>query len=183
MSQLETIKNHIQQGQLVLYPTPSCWALGCDAKNESALKKLLETLPIADNPYALLVAHIREVERFIPEFPDLCYDLVEFATSPLTIIYPDARNISRLLCYPDGSLGIQVTENKFLRSLLQQLKSPLVFVELPPNFNPEQNQNEQFKPIIQSADFFAKDEERLVSQTPSKILKIGKDCSIQILRN
>jgi L-threonylcarbamoyladenylate synthase len=183
MSQLETIKNHIQQGHLVLYPMPSCWALGCDAKNESALKNLLETLPKADNPYALLVANIREVERFIPEFPDLCYDLVEFATSPLTIIYPGARNISRLLCYTDGSLGIQVTENKFLRSLLQQLKSPLVFVELPPNFNPEQNQNEQYKPIIQAADFVAKDEEDFVTKTPSKILKIGTDSSIQILRS
>jgi L-threonylcarbamoyladenylate synthase len=182
MSIANPIQHHFQNGDLLLYPTPSCWALGCDARNESAVQKILDLLPKASHHFAIMLASMRDVERVIPEFPDLCYDLVEFATTPLTIVYPDAQGISKLLCYPDGSLGIQVTQNNVVRQMLNSLKNPLVFVELPRTFSPQNNQNDSFAPILNAVSFIVEDKAGLVSNTPSKILKIGKDLSIKILR-
>ena len=86
---IETLKN----GGVILYPTDTIWGIGCDATNEEACQKISQIKNRPENKsFIILVDSVQMIEKYIPEFPDVCYDLVDLADKPLTIIYPNAKS-------------------------------------------------------------------------------------------
>ena len=68
---IELIKN----GGTLLYPSDTIWGLGCDATNETACQKLLsiKNRP-AQKSFIILVDGFAMLERYVPEFHEVCYD-------------------------------------------------------------------------------------------------------------
>ncbi len=58
--------------------------------------------------------------------PEVAWDLVEITTTPLTIIYPKAKNLAKNLIAEDGSIGIRFTQEDFTRQLIQRFRKPMV---------------------------------------------------------
>ena len=54
----------------------------------------------------------------LSDVPAVAWDLIEFTTKPLTIIYDGARNLAENLLAEDGSVGIRVTAEEFLQTTL-----------------------------------------------------------------
>jgi L-threonylcarbamoyladenylate synthase len=75
-------------------------------------------LVLMDNP-ALL-------ERYVNDVPEIAWDLVEISTTPLTVIYPGAKNLATNLIADDGSIGIRFTKEEFTSKLLQRFRRPIV---------------------------------------------------------
>src|SRR6056297_3838860 len=88
---LDVLKN----GGVVLYPTDTIWGLGCDATNPEAVKRIYEIKNQEDpQNMVVLMENPALLERYIVEVPDVAWDLVEISTTPLTIIFPGAKNLA-----------------------------------------------------------------------------------------
>eukprot|EP01041_Mallomonas_annulata_P032903 gene32903-55455_t len=127
MENKEQISETLKNGGTILYPTDTIWGLGCDATNEEACQKILniKNRP-AEKSFIILVDSFLMLEKYIPEFPDVCYDLVELATRPLTIIYPNAKGLANSVLASDGSVGIRLTKDPICVALIRAMKKPLV---------------------------------------------------------
>src|SRR5690554_3656398 len=96
---IEALKN----GGVILYPTDTIWGLGCDATNDEACQKLMDLKNRgAEKSFIVLVDSVKMLEQYTVEFPPVCYELIDFATRPLTIIYPLVRNLSNHVKAADG---------------------------------------------------------------------------------
>ncbi len=115
----------LRNGGIILYPTDTTWALGCDATNEDACAKLAE-LTQKPEGMILLVDGFPMVQKYIPEFPEVCYDLVDLATRPLSIIYPEAKDIATSALGTDKSSGMRITEDVHCLKLIRSIRKPLV---------------------------------------------------------
>ena len=83
---IEKAKNVLNEGGTILYPTDTIWGIGCDATNDEACKKILDIKNRPENKsFIVLVDSIQMLEKYTVEFPEVCYDLVEYADKPLTI--------------------------------------------------------------------------------------------------
>ena len=124
----------LQSGGVILYPTDTVWGIGCDATNDEAVAKLFR-IKQRDNGKAVLVL-VDSIERilgFTRSVPEAASQLLDVskpeegtAPKPITIIYPDACNVSKAILADDGSLGIRVTYEKFSHLLCEQLGKPVV---------------------------------------------------------
>jgi L-threonylcarbamoyladenylate synthase len=177
---IETLKN----GGTILYPTDTIWGIGCDATNDEACKKVLKVKQREENKsFIILVDSFQMLEKYVPEFSSVCYELAELAIKPLTIIYPKAIGLAQSVIAEDGSVGIRLTKDPICLKLLKALKKPLVSTSA--NISGEnyptcfEDINLQIK---ENVDIII--EERLNEKqvTPSQIIKIGIDSSIKILR-
>lgn len=126
----EDIKNAVKvlrQGGVILYPTDTIWGIGCDATNESAVKRIFE-IKRREDSHSMLVLTDSEakLERYANDIPAVAYDLIEFSTKPLTIIYSNAKNLAPNLIASDGSIGIRVTREEFSRRLCEAFRMPIV---------------------------------------------------------
>ncbi len=175
----------LQNGGIILYPTDTIWGLGCDATNEEAVKKIYEIKRRIDTKSMLvLVDNENRVQRYVSEMPDLAWDLIEASDTPMTIIYPEAKNLANSLIPEDNSIGIRVTNDEFCQKLIQRLKKPIVSTSAnyagdasPANFS------EISEDIKKEVDYIVNWKQNdKTKHKPSSIIKLGVDSQIKIIR-
>lgn len=184
MSNITKAIEIMRNGGVILYPTDTIWGIGCDPTNEVAIQRVFEIKKRdAKKSFILLAESMTQVEHFVPEFPDVCYDLADFAESPLTIVYPCSKNLSPLVCGNDTSVAIRVTKDLFCKKLIQQFKKPIVSTsanvsgkQFPLHFEDIDSE------IIEQVDFVLENPQYTGTKTPSKIIQIAKNGVIKILR-
>jgi L-threonylcarbamoyladenylate synthase len=117
----------LRSGGIILYPTDTVWGIGCDALNESAVKKIYEIKKRIDSKSMLiLVDSIAKLQAYVDDVPEMAWDLIEISEKPLTIIYEGAKNLASNLISGDGTIGIRVTKEAFSKSLCERFKKPIV---------------------------------------------------------
>ena len=98
-------------GGLILYPTDTIWGIGCDATNEEAVRKVYALKHRSDHKAMLvLLDSSAKLDYYVQDVPEMAWDLIELADTPLTIIYDKARNLAPNLIGEDGSIGIRITQ-------------------------------------------------------------------------
>jgi L-threonylcarbamoyladenylate synthase len=175
----------LQNGKTILYPTDTIWGLGCDATNEAACKRIAEikNRP-GDKSFILLADSFRMIEHYIPEFPAVCYDLVDYADKPLTIIYPNAKGLASSVLAEDGSVGIRLTKDPICVQLIRALRKPLVSTSANISGKPSPSSFDEIDDVIkEQVDAIVMERLAEKMSTPSQIIKIGLDSSIKIIRS
>lgn len=175
----------LQEGGVILYPTDTVWGLGCDATNAKAVEKLYQLKKRSDAKSMLvLVDCAGRIQNYIAEMPDIAWDLIEVSNKPLTIIYPNAKNLAHNLLAEDKSVGIRVTNESFSHQLCARFRKPIVSTSANISGQPTPLFFEEVTDEIKTAcDYVAQfrqtDKEK---KEPSNIIKLNADGSIQIIR-
>lgn len=116
----------LKKGKVILYPTDTIWGLGCDATSSSAVSRLLKIKRRTDNKS--LITLIDETDRiidYVKKVPPIAYDLIQNAANPISIVFPDAKNIAKNALGPDGSVCIRVTDSRFCKELVKAFGKPI----------------------------------------------------------
>jgi len=175
----------LRSGGVILYPTDTVWGLGCDATNEEAVKRIFEIKKRADAKAMLvLVDNAARIQGYVDVVPDMAWDLIDVSEKPLTIIYPEAKNLAKNLIAEDKSIGIRVTKEAFSKMLCERFRKPLVSTSANVSGEPTPANFSQISDEIKSAvDYvvnFRQNETN--APKPSSIIKLGKGNLIQIIR-
>lgn len=117
----------LRAGGLILYPTDTVWGIGCDATNEEAVQRIY-ALKKSENKHSMLVLcySADELVRYVNRAPGIAFEVMEMATSPLTLILPGATGVAKNLIPDEGTLGVRIPNHEFCQALLRKLGRPLV---------------------------------------------------------
>lgn len=175
----------LKTGGIILYPTDTIWGIGCDATNEKAVQRIYEIKKRQDSKSMLvLMENPALLERYVDDVPEVAWDLVEISITPLTVIYPNAKNLAANLIAADGSIGIRFTKETFTGQLLQRFRKPLVSTsanisgEKPPAFFDEIS--EEIKKQVDYIVEYRQDD--ITAAQASSIIKLGPGGKIDIIR-
>ena len=99
----------LRNGGLILYPTDTVWGIGCDAANAEAVERIY-TLKRSQNKKSMLVLcqSADMVVRYVHRAPGVAFEVMEMASSPLTLILPGATGLAPNLIPEEGTLGVRV---------------------------------------------------------------------------
>jgi L-threonylcarbamoyladenylate synthase len=124
---LEESLQALRRGEIILYPTDTIWGLGCDATNETAIRKIYQIKQRDDSKsLIILVADERDILNYVAA-PDLAvFDFLEEQKRPTTVIFDGAVNLPDALVAEDGSIAIRMVRDPFCRHLVRRLRKPLV---------------------------------------------------------
>ena len=117
----------LKEGGLILYATDTVWGIGCDATNEEAVQRIY-TLKKSENKHSMLVLchSADQLVRYVNRAPGIAFEVMEMATSPLTLILPGATGVAKNLIPEEGTLGVRIPDHEFCRLLLRKLGRPIV---------------------------------------------------------
>lgn len=182
------IKNAVgmlRKGGVILYPTDTIWGIGCDATNPDAVRRVYEIKKREDSKALIcLVDSADRMQRYFRNVPDVAWDLVDYATKPLTLILDDAVNIAPNLLAEDGSLGIRVTHEEFSRQMCYRFQKAIVSTSANISGEPSpQNFYDISDEIKNQVDYIVnfRRGEKTKAQ-PSQIIKLTKDGEVKIIR-
>lgn len=175
----------LHRGGIILYPTDTVWGLGCDATNAEAVEKLYRLKQRSDAKSMLvLVDCAGRIQNYVDEMPDIAWDLIEVSNKPLTIIYPNAKNLATNLLAEDKSIGVRVTSEEFTQQLCARFKKPIVSTSA--NISGKATPlifSEIADEVTAACDYVVKfRQDDVQKHTPSSIIKLNADGSILIIR-
>lgn len=175
----------LKNGGIILYPTDTIWGLGCDATNAAAVEKIFRIKSREESKSLLiLVNSMGMLERYVKEIPPTATELTEVSDDPLTIIYPEGRNLAAGVCAEDGSVGIRICHDEFCDELITRFRKPIVSTSANSSGNPPPRfYDEVEESIAAAADYVVKyrRDDRHRSK-PSPVIKIERDGSLKIIR-
>lgn len=175
----------LRQGGVILYPTDTIWGIGCDATNEEAVKRVYSIKQREDSKAMLcLLDAPGKLQGYVEDIPSIAWDLINYATRPLTLIYPKGRNIAHNLLAEDGSIGIRITNEKFSKKLCEMLHAPLVSTSANISGESTARNFSLISPsIIQAVDYVVHYRRNDKSEpSPSSVIKIGEGNRFHIIR-
>lgn len=175
----------LRRGGVIIYPTDTIWGIGCDATNPEAVSRIYD-LKRRDDSKALitLVSDIAMLERYVDGIPDVAYELLDAAVSPLTVIYDRGVNLAANLLAADGSVGIRIPADDYASRLCRMLRRPIVSTSANISGTPAPASFSQIDPaLLAAADYVAR--HRRADTAPhhaSSIIKLSADGTIKIIR-
>lgn len=176
----------LANGGIILYPTDTLWAIGCDATNPVAIAKLLKLKQIEKSKGLVLLADsIEMVMEYVEHIPPRIDTLLLYHTRPLTVIYDNARNLPPKACAPNGSVAFRVAKDNFSKHLIQQFEKPIVatgacvgYEPLPLTFGNISSE------IMEGVDYILRyRREEKTAQEPSQIVKLDESGELEFLRD
>lgn len=124
---IENSLSVLQAGGLILYPTDTIWGIGCDATNESAVRRIYELKKRPESKSMIvLLADQRDLLQYVAN-PDLAvFDYLDAAIKPTTVIYDGAIGLADNLVNQDGSIAIRIVQETFCKHLIKRFRKPVV---------------------------------------------------------
>ncbi|QJR79757.1 threonylcarbamoyl-AMP synthase [Alteromonas pelagimontana] len=122
----------IRQGEVVVYPTDSGYAIGCQLENKKALDQLCMVRQIdKDHNFTLMCRDMSELSLYA-KVDNVAFRQIKNNTpGPYTFILKATREVPRRLQNPKRkTIGIRVPDNAIALKLLETLNEPLMSASL-----------------------------------------------------
>lgn len=115
------------RGGLVAFPTDTLYALGADALNPLAVKRVFEVKGRSlTSPIPLLVADLTMAIQLVGELPAAAVRLAErWWPGPLTLVVTAPRTVCALLTAGTGRIGLRVPDSAVALALIRQFGGPV----------------------------------------------------------
>jgi L-threonylcarbamoyladenylate synthase len=182
---LKSALNVLMEGGVILYPTDTIWGLGCDATNAKAVEKIFSIKKRKESKsLIILVNGFQMLERYVMHIPDAAAEILEVSDKPITIIYPQGKNLAPGVCNEDGSIGIRITDDDFCNDLITRFRKPLISTSANYSDTPFPSSYSEIEDgIIRSVDFVVKYRQTDINKkTPSSVIKVDDNGVIKIIR-
>lgn len=175
----------LRDGGVILYPTDTIWGLGCDAANSDAVRRIFNIKKRVDSKSLLMLLDSdAKLNSYVPDIPDVAYDLIDMAESPLTIVYDNVRYVAPEMKAEDGSVGIRITRESFSKELCARFKGGIVSTSANISGNPSPSSFKEIsQEILDSVDYVVKfRQQEVVKCKPSSIIKLGAGGLVKVIR-
>jgi L-threonylcarbamoyladenylate synthase len=115
----------LSQGELVIYPTETCYGIAADATNQAAVTQLLAYKGDRHRQVAVAVENRERAEQYV-ELNAIANNLyTHFLPGPITVISQSKHMVDKRLESAEGTLGIRIPEHNFALKLLSSFGKPL----------------------------------------------------------
>lgn len=122
----------LRRGGIIVYPTDSCYALGCHIGDQDAMARMRAVRRLDEkHHFTLLCRDLSEIATYA-RVENSAYRLLKALTpGPYTFILKASREVPRRLQNPKRkTIGIRVPANKIAQDMLAELGEPLLTTSL-----------------------------------------------------
>lgn len=122
----------IRGGGVIVYPTDSCYALGCQIGNKQAEMRIRAIRDIdAQHHFTLVCCNLAEVSQYA-HIDNTRFKLLKANTpGAYTFILRATREVPRRLQHPKRStIGVRIPDHAVVSALLEQLNEPILSMTL-----------------------------------------------------
>lgn len=175
----------MRRGGVILYPTDTVWGIGCDATNPEAVAKVYAIKRREDSKAMIcLVDSEARLQRYVRNVPNVAWDVIEMATTPVTVILDGAANLAPNLLAEDGSVAMRVTHEPFSNQLCYRFQKAIVSTSANFSGNPPASNYCDIDPELLAAVDYVCTSRRQEKKphTPSSIIRLRPNGEVEVIR-
>ncbi|MFF2655181.1 L-threonylcarbamoyladenylate synthase [Streptomyces sp. NPDC058045] len=122
------VADRIRSGALVVYPTDSCFALGCRIGSRDGIDRIRQIRQLDDRHHFTLVCRdFAQLGQFVQIDNDVFRAIKAATPGSYTFILPATREVPRRLLHPKKkTVGVRIPDHVVAQALLAELGEPLL---------------------------------------------------------
>lgn len=126
--ELEAIAKQLRSGAVMLYPTDTVYAIGCDLTAKNAVQKVRQIKQLAnDKPLTFLCSSLSNISEYALVNDEAYRIMKRVIPGPYTFLLPASKQVPKLVMSPKRrSTGIRVPDNAICQGLLNVLGNPII---------------------------------------------------------
>ncbi len=122
----------LRRGELIVYPTDTLYAIGCDALNQSAIERLcrIKGLNPQKNTLSIICSDMSQASEYV-RIDNRAFDVLRrYTPGPFTFILPAATTLPKAF-KGRRKVGLRIPDNCIARTLAAELGHPLLTTSIP----------------------------------------------------
>ena len=131
---IEDIVNVLRDGGIIVYPTDTVYAIGCDALNNQAIERIcsLKSMKSAKTNLSIICSDISEVAQYA-KFDNVQFRLMKNnLPGPFTFIFQAMSKLPKAF-KGRRTVGIRIPQNKIAIAIERELGRPILTTSVPAN--------------------------------------------------
>ena len=174
----------VRDGGLIVYPTDSCYALGCLVGHKQAMERIVRirrTDP--DHDFSIVCRDLSDIATYARVDNSVYRTLRSLTPGPYTFVLKATGEVPRRLQNPKRrTIGIRVPDNRIAQALLEELGEPMMSstLTLPGEELPETEPDEIREKLQKQVDLII--DGGHCGFEPTSVLAIGENGEIDVLR-
>ncbi|EDM43490.1 translation factor [unidentified eubacterium SCB49] len=125
---IKRVVSIIKKGGLVIYPSDTVYALGCDVTNKSAYERLAKLKGVKPEKanFSIVCEDLSNLSDYVKQIDGTTFKLLKRAfPGPYTFILPSNNNLTGYF-KKKKEVGIRVPDNTITQAIIKELGNPIV---------------------------------------------------------
>ncbi len=125
--------NILKKGGIIIFPTDTVYAMGCDLYNKKALNALatLKGIPLRKANFSIICTDLSHLSDYVKHVDRPTYKLLNKSLpGPFTFILTATNEIPRLFDTNKKEVGIRIPDNEIILEIVRQLGNPVATTSL-----------------------------------------------------
>jgi tRNA threonylcarbamoyl adenosine modification protein (Sua5/YciO/YrdC/YwlC family) len=125
---IEQIVLALQGGAVMLYPTDTVYAIGCDLNSKSAVQRVRQIKQLSNNkPLTFLCSSLSNIAHYAQVSNGNYRMMKSMVPGPYTFILPTTKLVPKLVMDPKRkTTGIRVPDSVICQALIEALGNPII---------------------------------------------------------
>jgi tRNA threonylcarbamoyl adenosine modification protein (Sua5/YciO/YrdC/YwlC family) len=118
----------LELGGVILYPTDTVYAFGCDLRRKEAIEKLYRIRKMErSKPLSLIFSDISQMSMYVRNMSDQAYKIMKKTLpGPYTFIFEASKMIPKFMLTKQKTVGVRIPDHPVCRELVENLGSPVI---------------------------------------------------------
>ena len=123
----------LKSGQIIIFPTDTVYAMGCDLYNKKALAELAKMKQVKLNKanFSIICHDLSNLSEYVKSIDRPTFKLLkQVLPGPFTFILNASNEIPKLFDTNKREIGIRIPDNKIVLKLVEALGNPIAVTSL-----------------------------------------------------
>lgn len=132
--QLAIIKDCLESGGIIAYPTDTIYGLGCDIFHPEAVEKICAIKKV--NPekaqLSFICADLSHLSNYAKSIPNSLFRILKSTLpGPFTFVLPASKEVPKILQNKKKTIGLRIPDNTIALAIIEKLGHPILSASFP----------------------------------------------------
>ncbi len=125
---IEKAREILIHGGVIIYPTDTVYAYGCDIRDKRAIERIYRIKKIPKKkPLSFIFSSISELHEYVRNISDTAFKIMKRALpGPYTFIFKASRLVPKIAITNQKTIGVRIPDNRIALELVSALGRPII---------------------------------------------------------
>lgn len=125
---INKVKEVLEEGGVIVFPTDTVYAYGCDIKDKRAIEKIYRLKKMdKKKPLSFIFTDISEISEYVRNVSDDAFKIMKKAfPGPYTFIFKASKLVPKIVVTNQKTIGVRIPENNIALDIVRALGRPIL---------------------------------------------------------
>lgn len=125
---INKVKEVLEEGGVIVFPTDTVYAYGCDIKDKRAIEKIYRLKKMdKKKPLSFIFTDISEISEYVRNVSDDAFKIMKKALpGPYTFIFKASKLVPKIVVTNQKTIGVRIPDNNIAVDIVRALGRPIL---------------------------------------------------------